>query len=185
MAYYDVLVDDSNFGNRWFLGEPSDSSGQEIDARLFRYGMPYHGQPPKFIPVDRVGVEVGLSLAAFDMPVIREDVREAIESVTTDGYELYPVEIGDSHSRFWILNVTTRVDCVDESASVFRKWLPEDDRPDRLGAYHSISTLRIDSRRVAGDILRLKGWEVAMIVSDRMRNALMKITDLGVMFSET
>jgi hypothetical protein len=184
MEYYEIFADDKNFGNRWFLGEPHDSSGQEIDARLFRYGVPYIGLPPKTVPIDHAGTEVALNLGAFDMPVVRDDVRKAIASVTTDGYELYPVEISGLGSRYWILNVSTRVDCVDEAASIFRKWLPEDERPDRLGAYRSLSILKIDSQRVHNHIFRLKGWEIAVIVSDPIRKALMKINDLGVVFSK-
>lgn len=182
MEYYDIVADDKKFGNRWFLGEPRDSIGQEIDARSFRYGVPYKGLSPRTVPIDRAGVEVGFTLGAFDMPVIRDDVRKAIESVTTEGYELYPVEISGLETRYWILNISTRVDCVDEAASVFRKWLPEDERPDRLGYYRSFSKLKIDSQRVHSHIFRLKGWEVAMIASDSIRDALLKINDLGVAF---
>lgn len=184
MHYYDVLADDVQCGKRWFLGEPHDGNGGEIDARLFRYGTAYVGRPPATIPVDRAGTEVAFNLGAFDMPVIRDDVRQALASVTTSGYELFPVLVGSSASPFWILNVTERDDCVDESASVFRKWVPEDDRPDRLGAYRSISTLRLDVRRVRNQIFRVRGWEVAMIVSHEIRNALSSVHDLGVVFSK-
>lgn len=185
MEFYDILADDERFGHRWFLGEPLDSSGQQIDARSFRYGVPYDGLQPSSVPVDRAGLEVGFNLGAFDMPVIRDDVRQAIASVTTEGYEVYPVEIVGSEMRYWILNVSTRIDCVDESVSVFTKWLPEDDRPDRLGSYRSISTLRIDSQRARKPMFRLKGWEVALIVSEPIRHALRKIADLGIVFSKT
>lgn len=182
MQYFDVLADDEKFGSRWFLGEPLTNSLEEIDSRRFRYGVEYSGSLPFRIPVTHQGASVAFNFGAFDMPVINEDAKNALMSITSEGYELFPVVVGSSDEKFWILNVTTRVACVDETQCEVLKWGPEDARPDRIGSYRSISNLKIDPRDVDGHIFRVKGWEVAMIVSDEVRRALIGVPKLGVVF---
>jgi hypothetical protein len=182
MEYFDVIADDKKFDSRWFLGEPLTNSLEEIDSRLFRYGVEYSGQLPCRVPISQEGTSVAFNLAAFDMPVINEEARDALLSVTSYGYELFPVEVDSLDERFWILNVTSRVPCVDESRCQFLKWGPEDSRPDRIGSYRSISNLKINPRQVNGHIFRIKGWEVVMIVSGEVVRALTGVPNLGIVF---
>jgi len=184
MRYFEVLADDINFGDRWFLGKPQSSNNESIDARLFRYGCKYQGPPPIYVPVKRNGISVAFTLGPFDCPVINKVVREALIAVTDNGYELFPVDVEGSSDAHWIFNVTRRIKCVDESRSVTEKWLPEDDRPDRMGAYRSIPELYVDSSQVEGDLFRINGWELALIVSDRIRLALSSVDNLGITFLE-
>lgn len=184
MKYYRVQENFSLFGDRWHLDEPLDEFDREIDARLFRYGEAYQGQPPKTIFVDTPGTEVAFTLGPFNMPVIRADVRAVIESIAKDGVEFYPVEVVGSSSSFSIMNVTTIINCVDESASVFKKFGPGTVRPDLPNAYEYFSKLIVDPNRIQSDIFRIENFAIGLIVSDTIRSKLISMLDLGVGFLE-
>lgn len=182
MQYYEVRADDKSHADRWFLGEPYADAKEEIDARLFRYGQPYTGPSPIRIPILKDGTAVAFSLAAFDMPVVSDAVRKAVGAITSQGYDLFPVAVDSRKDAYWILNVNTAIACVDEARSEVQKWAASDGRPDRIGAYRSIVNLKIDPSRSCGDIFRVKGWEVALVVSDNIRHALEGISNLGIIF---
>jgi uncharacterized protein DUF1629 len=76
------------------------------------------------------------------------------------------------------------LDCLDEEKSEFTRWTEEDERPNRLGQYHIISTIRIDPSRAQNHhIFRIKDWPLALLVSDTLKNTLEGIPDLGVVFA--
>lgn len=186
MKYFDVLADDKHFNDRWFLEEPISVNGQTIDARLFRYGKTYEGVAPYSISVQQNGKLVAFNLAAFDLPVVSNEVASILRDVAGRDCEFFPVVIGKSNIQMSILNVVRRMKCVDESqCEEVIKWRPEDNRPDRLGSYRSIGGLRINPTQAAGHhIFRILGWEVSLIVSDVLRKKLKTIENLGIVFDE-
>ena len=186
MKYFDVLADDKRFGDRCFLDEPTSETGQAIDSRLFRYGKSYKGVLPSSIPMQQIGKQIAFNLAAFDMPVVSDEVVSILRGMSESDCEFFPVNIGTSKLGMSILNVVRRIDCVDElRCEEAIKWRPEDNRPDRLGCYRSIGGLRIDPMKAAGHhIFRILGWEVALIVSEALREKLEPIENLGIVFDE-
>ncbi len=186
MKFFDVRADDKRFGDRWFLDEPLSENGQAIDSRLFRYGKTYDGIAPHSVPVQQNGKRIAYNLAAFDMPVVSNEISAILRDVAGNDCEFFPVIIGASNVEMSIVNVVRRIECVDESrCEEVMKWRPEDNRPDRLGFYRSIGGLRIDSAKAAGHhIFRIFGWEVALIVSEMIRAKLETIENLGIVFDE-
>ena len=186
MRYFDVLADDKRFGDRWVLDEPLSENGQQIDARLFRYGKTYEGVAPHSVPVQQNGERIDFNLAAFDMPVVSNDVVSIVRAIAENDCEIFPVIIGESNVGMSILNVVRRVECVDEPrCEEVMKWRPEDNRPDRLGFYRAIGGLRIDPKKAEGHhIFRIFGWEVSLIVSEMIREKLESIQNLGIVFDE-
>lgn len=183
MRFFDVLADDKQFSERWFLGEPQSESGQSIDARLFRYGKVYTGPSPSSVPVQQNGKQIAFNLAAFDMPVVSDEVSAVIKTIVGSECEFFPVRVGATNEEMSILNVIRRIECVDEGRCEVMKWLTSDNRPDRLGCYRSIRGLRIDPARTEGcHVFRIFGWEVSLIVSELIRERLEAIEDLGVVF---
>jgi hypothetical protein len=186
MKYFRVLADDNRFGDRWFLYEPLLENGLSIDARLFRYGKTYEGVAPHSVPVQQNGKRIAFNLAAFDMPVVSNEVASILRAVAESHCEFFPVIIGDSNVEMSILNVVLRIECVDEPrCEEVIKWRPEDNRHDRMGFYRSIGGLRIDSMKTAGHhIFRIFGWEVSLIVSEIIRAKLEAVENLGIVFDE-
>jgi len=184
MTFYQVLADDSRYPNRWFLDEPRTEDGQLIDAREFRYGRPYQGPIPANVPVQQNGKCVAFNLAAFDMPVVVDQTALNIQQCARDNVQCFPVVIDQDRGGFQIVNAVARVKCLDEARSEIMKWRPEDGRPDKLGCYRMVTNLRIDPWACRNKhIFRIEGWEIALIISHEIREAIETTADLGVVFA--
>lgn len=181
--FFDVVTDDTNFANRWFLDEPLSDGFVVIDTRLFGYGVPYEGIVPRRIPIRQEGVQVAFNLGAFDTPIVSQAILERFPHDCRGDYETFPVTVGNGVSGFSILNVVRRVACVDEERSICEKWVVEDERPDKIGCYRAIGDLHIIPSLARGlDIFRIEGWEVALIVSERLKESIERIQNLGIEF---
>jgi hypothetical protein len=71
-------------------------------------------------------------------------------------------------SGFEVLNALRVVDCLDERRSEFMKSTDKDQRGDLVGAYRTVTRLRVDPAMVPKDVhaFRIEGWRVALIVSE-------------------
>jgi hypothetical protein len=184
-SFWRVLVDHEGFADQWFLDEPITAGGEEIDAREFTEGVPYPGPRPAVVPVGNSGRELAFSFGAFDMPVVSTAIADVIFRIAPDDVECFPINVPGSKGTYVILNVICALDCLDEEKSEFTRWTKEDERPDRLGQYHVISTIRVDpSRAQDHHIFRIKDWPLALLLSNTLKNALADIPDLGVVFSQ-
>lgn len=183
MRYFDVATDDERFPDRWFLDEPLSADGNEIDARAFTYGRAYVGPRPVIVPIQQNGRKVQFNLAAFDMPVVSEEIASVIGELAPRDIEFFPVTIERSLPGYVVLNTVRREACVDESMSDVTFWTTEDGRPDKVGRYRMVSDLTIDPTRTHGaHIFRIQDFEVALLVSERIKDALESIDNLGVVF---
>jgi hypothetical protein len=183
MLYFRVLADDRRFPNRWFLDKPRSMTGDEIDAREFGYGRTYVGPQPINVPIQQVGSKVAFNLAAFDMPVVTDDIGRRIEAIAPGQVERFPVTVGSSILGYCIFNVVVANACVDEQRSEVTRWRPEDERPNEIGRYRMVSNLTIDPLRAKGcHIFRIKDFEIALIVSDSIKELVEPLSDLGIVF---
>jgi hypothetical protein len=181
-----VKTDDTRHADRWFLDEPRAEDGSEIDARDFTYGTPYDGPRPANVPIQYAGKPVAFNLAAFDMPVVSERIAIAIEELAPGQVQRFPVLIDLRIPGYEILNVACTEACLDESRTEVLKWKPEDGHPQKVGQYRMVMNLKIDpARAVNRHVLRIRGWEVALLVSERVKTALEAIENLGVIFDNT
>jgi hypothetical protein len=183
MQYFRILTDDVRFHDRWFLDEPLGNGGEQIDAREFCRGYPYLGDVPTAVPIQQIGRKVGFNLAAFDMPVVSDGIVGLAKAIAPTEFECFPVKIGTSTCGYSILNTICRIPCVDESRSIVTRWKQEDSRPDRIGKYRMVSNLTIDARRTHdAHIFRVEDFEIALIVSEKIKQALEETRDLGIVF---
>ncbi len=184
MKYFDMWFDTSGYPNQWFLDDPLTASGEELDAREFRYSRPYAGPVPAIVPIKQPGTALAFSFGAGDMPVVTSEVARRLQKLASNDIELFPVCIGNLHGEKWsILHVIRVEDPVDETVSRVTRWTHKDGRPDRVGDYHAIADLTIDpSRTNDAHLFRIKGWSVALIASEAVKEALSDIPQLGVVF---
>ncbi len=183
MRYFRVLADNRRFPDKWFLGEPLSDAGEEIDAREFTYGQVYTGPAPADVPVEYIGTMVKFNLAAFNMPVVSQTVADLIRRVAPDDCEWFPVTVGSGLSGYFIMNAAFTEACVDEERSKLKLWEPEHTRPNAVGKYDMIFQLTIDPARTNGrHFFRVKDWEVALIASERIREAAETTPGLGIEF---
>jgi hypothetical protein len=183
MSYFLVEADDTNFADRWFLDDPLTATGEELDPREFRYGRPYVGPLPANVPIHVEGRKVAFTLGSCDMPVVTQEIAEMVARMSPTDVQMFPVSIASSLAGYSILNVVNREACVDENRSEILWWKPEDGRPDKVGRYRMLSNLKVDPAKTNGrHIFRIKDYAIDLIVSERLKNALEGIPDLGIVF---
>jgi hypothetical protein len=179
-SFFRVLADPKK--SRWFLDEPLSATGQVIDARQFTQGSRYEGPTPMSVPIAQPGPVVNFNLAAFDMPVTSEHIAGILRQFSHD-FQCFPIAVDKNKTSFQIVNATARVKCLDESRSEIVKWKPEDGRPERVGCYRMVTNLWIEPRACRNQhVFRVEGWEIALIVSDEVKEAIESTPDLGVVF---
>lgn len=181
--FYRVRSDDERYPGQWFLDYPISMGGQAIDPREFTSGKPYKGPRPTALQIRNTGEEIAFSLAAFDMPIVSDPVAKTLARMCCSEIELFSVEIPRSRGNFAILNVIHSLACLDEARSEFTRWQPGDHRPDLVGQYHWVSKIRIDPGLTEDShIFRIVGWQIALIVSQPLKEKLEAIPRLGVLF---
>jgi hypothetical protein len=117
------------------------------------------------------------------MQVATRALCSLLERTAPNEIECFPIAIPGAKASYAILNVVSKVDCLDEKASETVKWIASDGRPDKIGQYRSVSRLIIDPNRAIGhQVFRIARWEIALIVSNTIKCALEQHEHLGVVF---
>jgi hypothetical protein len=179
------VMDDVHHPDRWHLGVPLNASGREADPWQFMDGKSLRAEPGLRVPVRYVGEPLDLTFAAFDVPVVSRRAQTVLMSVAADDIQLIPVivdDVDESGRDYAVLNAVRSIQCLDESSSEFLKWTTADRRPDRLGSYRMVTKLRIESREISANVFRVAGWEVALIASSAVRDAILTASLTGIKF---
>lgn len=99
--------------------------------------------------------------------------------------QLIPADIEGQPDQYLVLVATHLVRCIDEEASKVRFWTPEHGVPEKVGQYMGVDRLRIDKQKVGNaKVFRPEGWEVALIVSEDIKDALERTGATGLKFTE-
>ncbi|WP_164019055.1 imm11 family protein [Pyxidicoccus trucidator] len=178
------LFDDVYFPERWHLGSPIDAHGKEADDfGYFTQGHAVADPGPLRIPFNVPGRPLDYSLAGLSVPIVHARVAEVFTRLAPQDVQLLPVEIEEQSEPYFILVVTRRIQCIDETASKIERWEPEDGVPEMVGRYRSVEDMRIDKGRVgAAQVFRPEGWEIFVIVSEGLKEALERSQATGVKF---
>jgi hypothetical protein len=118
-------------------------------------------------------------------PIVHVRVATLFAELAPNDVQLIPVNIQGHPDQYLILVTTKRIRCIDDKASEeVRYWKPEHGQPERIGDYKSVMGLRIDVSKV-GDakVFRTEGWDIALIVSEDIKQALERIKATGVEFT--
>jgi hypothetical protein len=201
--YYELL-DDLYIESRWYLRRLVDNAGTELDARDFTYGIPVDLGPPLRVSAwddetmievqepltvlldrKRPGSPIDFTFTNDNMPVVNSKVAKILALANAD-IQRVPVRVESRDDDYEIINVISRVDCIDTKYSVIQWFQPGNSvRPDLVGQPEMITKLVIDPMVAAGHhILRPTGWEVALIVSDQVKNALEAANVSGVRYRQ-
>ncbi len=180
---FEMCADWAGVPDMWYLSEPMDIDGNDLDAREFSEGATYRGPTPTHVPIGKEGRRLAFNFGAFDMPIVSRDVLQMIERIAPQDVQSFPVCVAGTDESFHIVNVIAALDCLDEDRSEFIRWEEKDNRPDRLGSIHVMSTLCVDPTRV-GDhhIFRIEDWPFPLLVSSTLKGALQQLPNLGVVF---
>jgi hypothetical protein len=165
-----LLRDLMNETPRWVVGElRSSPDGERVHLTI--------GRP---CPLQRVhaqiihaGPPLSYSHNCFGAPIVTSQIADVFTRFNADDAQIIACCL-DGFPDYWAVNVLRSVKCVDEDRAVFAKWTIDSHRPDLCGQYHYINRLVIDSSKVPEDahFFRIWGWEVALIVSETMKQAM-------------
>ena len=182
MRYF-RLVDDVHVPSRWHIGDVSANS-EPVPNLLSTQRLP--ADIALSAPVDHRGRALDFCLTSFAVPVAKRALADVIKAAAgAADVQVVPIIIfGQPVDRFAIPHCLRTVECLDETRADFMKWTSEDDWPERVGQYRMVVDLAIDPKKVPPDVhfFRVWGWEVALIVSQAVKEVMEKTGCLGAKF---
>jgi hypothetical protein len=181
MKYYRLL---DNLNDRWFLKAPDFKDGQSIwdfvtFGRISK--LPYVPE----VKIRNKGRRVNITFADFELLIVDSLAKSIFPDIDV---QFHPVSIEDNNIKqdYSIMTLVRGLDCLNEEVSVFDIYEENDEiRPDLAGKYKTIYKMKLDPEKVGGcDIFRLLKYEVAIIVSENLKNRLVQEKISGVKFKE-
>lgn len=181
MKYF-RLSDDVTIPDRWHLGIVSNAAGAE--PRLLA-GTATENQETLFAPVTHGGHTLDFSLTSFAVPVASLLLAREMKAIAGTDLQCLPVRVPGT-SGMMVLNATRSVQCLDESRSEFIKWTDQDHRSDLAGQYRQVTKLSIHQELIPHDahFFRIKGWSIAIVVSEAVKLAMISAGCRGAVFTE-
>jgi hypothetical protein len=172
----------------WYLGDPLDERGQEVETPwMFAAGQPVHAKGRLTMPINEPGKPLDFCIAGtVAVPIVHVRVAHLFAELAPDDVQLIPVDIPGQPDQYLILVATKLIRCIDDVASEeVRYWKPEHGQPERVGDYKSVMGMRIDPTQV-GDarVFRTRGYDIALIVSEDIKQALERAKTTGAKFTE-
>ena len=182
MRYF-RLLDDVHVPKRWHLGEVTvaDGTPQEYDN--------IRADGTLSVEITDAGRALDFCLTSFAIPVATNAVGERIAAVAGDDLQRFAVNVRGPWSNldkahFEVLSASRAITCLDERRSEFMKWTESDHRPDLAGAYQMVTELYVDAACIpsSAHLFRIKGWEIALIVSESVKAAIEEGPSEGAVF---
>jgi hypothetical protein len=186
MKYYELLSN-MRLRGRWVLADPVDEHGQEVDPWQFDNGSFLHPQDKLVLRQARPGSALDFSFTTLTIPVVHGRVVSLCERLGLQKQvQFLPAQVEGQTEPYFILNALRIVRCIDDArCEEVRYWRPEDGDPDKVGQYRVVAGLRIDPSTVGDShIFRPWGWSVALLVSERLKQAMEEEGITGTKFVE-
>jgi hypothetical protein len=186
MNYYSVLRELYIPKKRWFLG----SINFDGEWDFWKYVSPGKVDVPQkelFVTTRKKGHPLDFTMADFDLLIINEKVKNLISE---DEVQFIPVKLEtdpNSKTNYHLMVVNKEIECVDESKSVFVKWLKDDPiRPDKAGKYKSFEKLVLNPDDIPkeANIFRLKKYDLVIVISERLKHLLEENKVSGVQYEK-
>lgn len=181
MKYYNLL-DDLEIPNRIHVGEVTIPSGLEVrnfDAREVNDLDVCHGQ------VTQKGLFLDFFMTSFGIPIFSERVSAILRPSIGADVDFVRIKLDESILNYYLLKTHEQVDCLDEvNTKAHTKWQESDGRPDKTGQYRMVYGLKINSASISkkSHVFRIKKWNVALIVSELVKEAMENAQSLGAKF---
>lgn len=170
-------------GGRWSLGDVFTQQGEEVSTHVFFHGVPIAQAPrvqlprvgaegsveidlPLCVRVDRKGPQLDFNLDALGLPIVTTKVADMLGTVAWAEFQRFAARVEGQEETYEILNVLSRVDCLDvEKSSII--W-------DRQEPSKIVALVKpvIDARAVAGRHIFRLGHGARLIVSESIKDML-------------
>lgn len=175
MRYYE-MANDMSEESGWILGAIVDDAGSFVIDYEYMRGVVDESLGGLSIEVLDDSPPRDITFATLGAMIVSERARRVFDRIPSVSVQYIDVAVPGMDDRFWIANILTAVDCIDERMFRVERFKPGDlVRPDRIGQIKQIDTLWIDEERARGhDLFRLKDCLIPVIVSDDMRDAVIR-----------
>jgi hypothetical protein len=171
---------------QWLVTTPTPVSGGEFDEPwMFGEGRLLPDPGPIKAQIAHPGGKRTFVFSVIEkVPIVSEAVASVLRTLAPDDVQLFPVTVEGESERYFIVNATRVVDCIDEArCREVHHYTKEDPFPESIGEYRWIYGLRIDPSKTEGArVFRPKRFKTAFIVSEEVKNALERVGNLGVSF---
>src|SRR5690242_1587201 len=109
---------DAEVPGRWYLSEPINLKGGEIDdIWQFSDGRPVEVREQLRIPVYRPGRPLDFTTAGVGLaPIVSERVASMLREMAVSDVQLFPVEVEGQREPYHLVNVVRTVRCIDDKA---------------------------------------------------------------------
>jgi hypothetical protein len=176
---FDPSIDDFTY-----FGEPKDASGISIDWWEFSGKGIWRRSDPLSIDSNHRGAMYDFNFGAGEIPYVTSKVTNLFmqSKELRNTVQFIPVQYG--LQTVYLMNIIPLVACVDvEKTKSIMRWEVQDDEPDKVGKYRQIIGLRVRPEALKGvEICRVKDWDVAIIVSAKLKEMLEENDVDGVVF---
>lgn len=171
---------------QWYITTPRPASGGTFEEPwMFGEGRPLPAPEAIKARVRSPGPKRTFVFAGIERtPIVSEAVANVFRTLAPDDVQLFPVTVEGESERYFIVNATKTVDCIDEAkCREVQHYTEADPFPEYAGQYRWIKGLRIDPAKTGGaHVLRPKKFKTALIVSGEIETALEGVGSLGVSF---
>jgi len=172
---------------RWHLAIARKfASGRDVDIWAYSRCESLTDAEPIPFDIDVDGTPVDFTPTVFGAIVVSLRFARAVHAVAPADIQRIPALV-DSPQSWEVLNVLPSPDCIDHASSIIQ-YYPDDPaecgvNPDKAGQPRGVAKLVL-SPDMVGDhhIFRPAHWQVATIVSDQIKNALVEICATGIEF---
>jgi hypothetical protein len=180
------LNDDVYVPNRWHLDTPIDGQGRKVFDWDFKRGTPVHVPGGRLkIPVEIPGRPLDFTEAGLSIPVVHVKIASMLSELAPNDVQLIPADIEGQPDQYLVMVATRLIRCIDEKASRILLWTAEDGVPKKVGKYRDVRDLRIDKSQVGNaQVFRPEGWQVVLIISGEIKDAMERMGATGTRFTE-
>jgi hypothetical protein len=171
---------------QWLVTTPVPVSGGEFDEPwMFADGRVLPDPGPIKAQIANPGEKRTFVFSVIEKaPIVSEEIANTFRTLALDDVQLFPVSIEGEPERYFVVNATKVVDCINEAnCREVQHYTEEDPFPEYAGQYRWIYGLRIDPAKTEGaHVFRPQKFKTAFIISEEIKVALEKAGNLGVSF---
>lgn len=171
------LKDDVEYPDRWYLGDIRGADNWDL--------LTIAHEVNRKLEVDlyKDGNEMDFTLTeVYGVPIVSSRVEKLLRGISNIVFIPLIIRNKICKYQYFAMVIPSIVDCVDEDNSEFHNFIVNDPvRPDKAGEYRAFKKLRLRSNGIHDiDLFRLKKFETALIVSERVKIILEKIDATGL-----
>lgn len=180
MKYY-RLLDDLRLRNRWFLGDINFLHENDMWNYISANEV-INLQDNYAVDISQKGKPLDLTFGNFEILICNGKAAE----IFGNDVQKISITIKGEVAQYFIIVIKSELDCIDKEQSVFKTWeIGNEIRPDLAGTYQCFSKIVVDPKKINDqNIFRIKGFNVAVIVSSKIKNLFESNNFSGVTFRE-